>query len=269
MTTKTSMTLTSMERNLLFGIATSLYNCLNGGDGTNPEIIDNAVWSDSSLLDFSGAAKSYSGVLNSLQKKGLVGVQEGTNEMFMGTNQDPSTCWITKLGFDVLNDKSTAVKQSKKSNPKKESAMTTKTAAVAAPVATEKHPLDRTVAEDKARKAAPKAAKVTTPKSPATKKETTVKTTAKKSTKPAAKKVESKKATKPAAKAERAEVISNESKIKVLVTENPKRGKNARRIFDLYAKSKTVGEWRKAMAKAELDMGYLHGDIRRGLISVK
>ncbi len=66
----------------------------------------------------------------------------------------------------------------------------------------------------------------------------------------------------------RSAVLPADAKLVVLAKENPKRGKNARRIFDLYSKCSTVGEWREAMKKADLDQGYLHGDLRRGLIEV-
>jgi hypothetical protein len=254
-------TLTSMEAALLFDIATSEFNELNGGNGTDPVIIDNAVWSGADFFN-SVPKKSYSGVLNSLAKKGLVKVQEGSNEMRHGTNQDPSTCWITKEGFAVLQ-----------SNLKKESAMTTKTAPVAkSPVApkspaakkesamtTKTAPVAKSpVAKKVAPKLTPKAEMVRNASEMAAPKAPAKKTPA---AKPAPKA--------PAKKVERAEALADTASIKVLVKENPKRGKNARRIFDLYLKSKTVGEWRLAMKKADLDLGYLHGDIRRGLISVK
>lgn len=66
----------------------------------------------------------------------------------------------------------------------------------------------------------------------------------------------------------RSAAIPAEAKLVVLAKENPKRGKNARRIFDLYSKCATVGAWREAMKREDLDQGYLHGDLRRGLIKV-
>jgi hypothetical protein len=71
---------------------------------------------------------------------------------------------------------------------------------------------------------------------------------------------------KPAAKRE---VIANDAKLTALFKDIPgKPGSVVYKTRALYLKSKTVGEWREAARAADLDPGYLHGDIRRGLIRV-
>ncbi len=65
------------------------------------------------------------------------------------------------------------------------------------------------------------------------------------------------------------EVVPNDAKLTVLFKEVPGRpGSLVYRTRALYLKAKTVGEWREAARAADCDPGYLHGDIKRGLIRV-
>ncbi|GEJ56602.1 hypothetical protein [Anaeromyxobacter diazotrophicus] len=65
------------------------------------------------------------------------------------------------------------------------------------------------------------------------------------------------------------DVIPDDAKLTVLFKEVPGRpGTLAYRTRALYLNAKTVGEWREACRGRDADPGYLHGDIRRGLVKV-
>ncbi len=65
-------------------------------------------------------------------------------------------------------------------------------------------------------------------------------------------------------------VIPDDARIIVVAKENPRReGSMAFRVFAAYLKARTVGDWREHCRSHDLDVGYLHYDIRRGHIRVE
>jgi hypothetical protein len=97
------MNITQNELNLLNCIALNLYQPVNG---SRPESFDDTdqIWSagilDTNAIDLP-RPRSVPGICASLLKKGLVRGYQGSNKMFGGTNQDPSTIGMTEAGYNA------------------------------------------------------------------------------------------------------------------------------------------------------------------------
>ncbi len=64
-------------------------------------------------------------------------------------------------------------------------------------------------------------------------------------------------------------MVPSDAKLTVLAKENPRReGTLGAKTFALYAKAKTVGEFRELCKERGGDAGYLHADIRAGHIKI-
>jgi len=120
-----------------------------------------------------------------------------------------------------------------------------------------------------AAKTAPKPSKKSSRKETREKLAAAVKNGATKATQAAAPAAPATSKEKPAPADAKREIIPDDAKLTALFEKVPgKPGTLAHRTRALYVKAKTVGEWREAARAADADLGYLHGDIRRGLIRI-